>query len=163
MFRAIKCVGSRRPSRVAELSILGKDGKVTTNLKEKVNLLSRRYQVPLGYHPKRDESRKKLLKDRRRYNEHHYPRGSDHTPFTKDEARIARQDLSNNKTPGLSRIRKEDLAMGEDGMDIIVAELANKVSTAVIWPETLNKSVVCPLPKDDDVIDMIEEDKTRPI
>ena len=40
-------------------------------------------------------------------------------------------------------------------MDIIVAELANKVSTSGVWPETLKKAVVCPLPKDDDVINMI--------
>ena len=52
----------------------------------------------------------------------------DHTQFTKSEARIAREDLSNNKAPGLSRIRKEDLEMGGEEMDNIMAALANEVS-----------------------------------
>lgn len=163
VFRAMKCVGSRRPSRIAELSIISKNGNIVTNLKEKANLLSRRYQVPLGYHPTRDELRRKRLKTRRKSNEKQHPIGTNHIPFTTDEARIAREDLSNNKTPGLSRIRKEDLAMGKDGMDALAAELANKVTTSGKWPEVLKKAVVCPLPKSNDVLDMIEEDKTRPI
>ena len=163
VFKAMKCVGSRRPSRIAQLSIIDKNGNIISNLKDKANLLSRRYQVPLGHHPKRDELRRKLLKTRRRNNEQNHTIGTDHTPFTIDEARIAREDLSNNKTPGLSRIRKEDLAMGENGMDTLVAELANKVTTTGKWPEILKKAVVCPLPKSNEAIDMIEEDKTRPI
>ena len=65
VFRAMKYVGSRRPSRIAELTIQDKDGKTVTSSQEKANLLSARYQVPLGYHPKRDAKRKEELKQKR--------------------------------------------------------------------------------------------------
>ena len=62
VYRAMKNVGSRRPSRITELTIKGKGGIIVTNTKEKSNLLSLRYQTPLGYHPNKNKDRKRFLK-----------------------------------------------------------------------------------------------------
>jgi hypothetical protein len=163
VYRAIKYVGSRRPSKVAELTIIGKDGKVVTDMREKANVLSRRYQVPLGHHPTKDPLRKKQLKDTRKQREQESPCGTDHILFSVAEARVAREYMANNKAPGPSRIRKEDLEMGGDDMDKLVAELANKVALSGEWPKILKKQIVCPMPKEEEAVDVIEEDKTRPI
>jgi hypothetical protein len=71
--------------------------------------------------------------------------------------------MANNKAPGPSRIRKEDLEMGGEQMDMLVAQLADKVTISGVWPSTLKKPIVCPLPKEEEAVGMIEEDKTRPI
>ena len=163
VYRVMRSIGSRRPSRVAELAIIGKDGKVATNLKQKTNLLSRRYQVPLGYHPKRDPARKMALKRNKAKSEKENPRGVDHEPFSAAEVRIAREDMSNNKAPGLSRLRKEDLEMGGEEMDALIKELADKIAISGEWPIAQKKGVICPFPKDFDAMGAIEEDKTRPI
>ena len=163
IYRAIRTVGSRQPSKIAQLTVLGKDGSIVTNMKEKADILSKRYQVPLGYHPKRDPLRKKMIKQTRREQEAKYPRGIGHAPFTASEARIAREEMANDKAPGLSRIRKEDLEMGGDKMDTLVAQLADKITHSGQWPQTLKKGVTCPIPKDEEATDIIEEDQTRPI
>ena len=163
IYRAIRTVGSRQPSKIAQLTVLGKDGSIVTNMKEKADILSKRYQVPLGYHPQRDLPRKKMIKQTRREQEAKYPRGIGHAPFTASEARIAREEMANNKAPGFSRIRKEDLEMGGDKMDTLVAQLADKITHSGQWPQTLKKGVTCPIPKDEEATDIIEEDPTRPI
>ena len=163
VYRAMRNVGARRRSRVAELAVLTSDGKVITSMKEKANVLSRRYQVPLGHHPRKDPLRKAILKQNRKQREEAIPRGKDHISFSVAEARIAREDLANNKAPGLSRTRKEDLEMGGDAMDVLVTELADKIALSGDWPQTLKSNVVCPLPKEEEAADVIGEDKTRPI
>lgn len=163
VYRVMRSIGSKRPSRIAELAVLGKDGEVVTDMKKKVNLLSRRYQVPLGYHPKKDLTRRKVLKQNRVKNEEENPRGTDHLPFTAAEVRIARDDMSNNKAPGLSRIRKEDLEMGGEEMDALIGGLADKIATSGEWPKVQKKGVICPFPKEYDAVGVISEDKTRPI
>ena len=163
VFKAMRNVGSRRASRIAELAVVGIDGVIVTNTKEKANLLSRRYQVPLGHHPQRNPARKKTLKQNRKQREEVNPKGTNHELFTTSEARIARQDMANNKAPGPSRIRKEDLEMGGEQMDALVAALADIIAISGDWPNMLKKPIICPLPKEEEVVDMIEEDKTRPI
>jgi len=156
-------VGARRPSRIAQLTVLSKDGNFVTNINEKADIFSKRYQVPLGYHPTRDPQRRKLLKTTRKKNEENNPPGIDHVPFTNSEARVAREEMSNNKAPGLSRTRKEDLEMGGEAMDALVAHLADKVALSGKWPQILKKGINCPVPKDGDATNIIEEDQTRPI
>jgi hypothetical protein len=162
VYRAIQNIGSRQPPKIAQLTVRAKDGSTVTNMEEKANTLSRRYQVPLGYHPKRDILRKQMLKKHRKEQETKHPRGIDHTPFTAAEARIAIEEMA-NKAPGLSRIRKEDLEIGGDEMNILVAQLADKIAHSGQWPQILKKGVTCPIPKDDEATDIIKEDQTRPI
>ena len=92
-----------------------------------------------------------------------HPVGEGHFPFTAEQTRIARESLSNNKAPGLSRISKEDLEMGGDKMDELVAKLANIISESGKWPDILKKEVVFPLPKVYGTVDAIVEDQSRPI
>ena len=161
VYRAIRTVGARQPSRISELTVRDKEGRMVTNLKEKADVLSRRYQVPLGHHPKRNPSRRLALKDRRREMEQKYPRGNEHELVTLAEVRLAREEMANGKAPGLSRVRKEDLEIGGGEMDALVTHLANKIALGDQWP--MKSGIVCPTPKDSEVVDLIEEDQTRPI
>ena len=72
IFWAIRNVGKRMPARIDQLAIKNRDGKPVTNVKSKVDLLSTRYQTPLGYHPKNNRQRIELLRSRRKQNETNY-------------------------------------------------------------------------------------------
>ena len=163
VFRAMRTVGVKQPSKIAELTVCAKDGTLVTNLREKAQVLSRRYQLPLGQHPKRNPARKKLLKDRRDANENMHSKGQGHIPYTTAEARIAREEMSNNKSPGLSRVRKEDLDMGGAEMDTVAGKLADKIALEGLWPKVFKRGIICPIPKDSEAYDLINEDQTRPI
>ena len=63
------------------------------------------------------------------------------------EIRVAREELSNNKAPGHSRIQKEDFELAKDTLDDLFQEFANKICETGIWPEAMKYQVVCPLPK----------------
>ncbi len=91
------------------MTVKDKNGLKITNLTEKAEALSRRYQVPLGEHPKRDPKRRQMLRERRRILQERHPKGQGHEPVTIAETRVAKDDLSNGKAPGLSRVSKEDL------------------------------------------------------
>jgi hypothetical protein len=99
VYKAMRTIGARQSPATAELTIKGKDGKIVTSSKEKANMLSKRYQVPLGYHPKRDPIRKARLRRTRKEQEKNNPKGMNHTPFTASDARIAREDMAKNKAP----------------------------------------------------------------
>ena len=87
-----------------------------------------------------------------------------HKPFTMSEARIAREQMSNNKAPGHSGIRKEDLEMGGIEMEKLMANLGDKVIHAKEWPKPFKTNGIdIPIPKDQEAVDMIEQDQTRPI
>jgi len=163
VFRAIRMIGKPQPSRIAQLAVRGKNGKVVSDMQQKADILSVRYQVPLGHHPKRDKARIAQLKENRKEKEEANPKGIGHSPFSASEARIAREEMANNKAPGLTRIRKEDLEMGGTEMDKLMAQLADKVTLSGQYPQTLKKGVTCPIPKDSEATDIIEEDQTRPI
>ena len=163
VYRAMKTIGTRQPSKISELTVRDSSGNLITSLEEKAETLSRRQQVPLGHHPKRSLLRKKKLKERRKELEASNPIGLNHKTVTASEARIAREEMANNKAPGLSRIRKEDLDMGGQEIDTVVAILADKIALEGKWPQILKSGINCPIPKDADVVDLIEEDQTRPI
>jgi hypothetical protein len=163
VYRAMKTVGSRQPSKISELTVRDKSGNLVTSSKDKAETLSRRYQVPLGYHPKRSTLRKETLKKERKELETSNPKGLNHTKVTAPEARIAREEMANNKAPGLSRIKKEDLDIGGHELDTIVAHLADKIVTEGEWPQVLKSEINCAIPKDSEATDLIEEDQTRPI
>ena len=64
----------------------------------------------------------------RKKSEKENPWGIDHIPLPAAEVRTTREDMSNNKAPGLSRIRKEDLEMGGGEKDALIGELADKIT-----------------------------------
>jgi len=163
VFKAMKQVGIRPSSKITELALKTIDEKVITSSLEKVNHLSRRYQVPLGHFPNIKKERKEQLLRKREEMEQNNPIGQDHIPFTLEETQIARKDMANNKAPGLSKIRKEHLEMGGEEMDNLVTELANKIALSGVWPESLKSATICPLPKDNLAKDIISEEDTRPI
>jgi len=163
VYRAVKNIGIRRSSKVAELSLKSKDGTITLNIHEKVNLLSRRYQVPLGHHPNISQERKQSLREKRKLQEANSTPGQNHEPFTLQETLTACAGMSNNKAPGLSRLKKEDLEMGGECMDLLITELANKIALSGVWPDFLKSAIICPLPKDGGKLDIIGEEETRPI
>ena len=84
-----------------------------------------------------------------------HPEGTDHIPFTKTEVRIAREEMSNNKAPEHSRIKKEDFEISRDTIDELVVKLVNKISEQGKWPNSLKKQVVYPLVKDSKQKDQI--------
>ena len=163
IYWAIKNVGKRKPVTIDQLTVNQKDGTPVTDLKSKADVLSARYQVPLGFHPTRNRDRRKTLKARRNHKERQHPAGEGHTPFTTSEVAIARGELSKNKVPGLSQIKKEDFETVGSELDILVLTLANMIATTGEWPSVLKQQVVRPIPKNEQAIDEIEEDKTRPI
>jgi len=225
VFHAIKNIGVRPPSTIAQLALRDKSGNVVADIQQKADILAKQYQVPLGHHPSSRERRQQMLKARRDTREaearrleaslaatvppsentetggqqsrqmtqegndsvrppavaqtstadpsqqlpQHWLEGvsaSDliHKPFTMSEARIAREQMSNNKAPGHSGIRKEDLEMGGIEMEKLMANLGDKVIHAKEWPKPFKTNGIdIPIPKDQKVVDMIEQDQTRPI
>ncbi len=183
VFRAMKNIGVRQPSRVAQLAIRDKTGRVASDIQEKADILARRYQTPLGHHPKRSKARRDLLKERRvametaalqeeavSQAERNHGNATSatlenaHVQFTASEARIAREQMANNKAPGYSRIRKDDLELGGHEMDKLMANLGNKVVEAKTWPKVFKTNdIAIPIPKNQEAVDLIEEDQTRPI
>ena len=95
VYQAIKTIGKPQPSVTSELVIRRKDGTPITTLKEKVKVLSSRYQTPLGYHPRVNKQRRILLKTRREFNERVNPLNNTFEPVTINEVKIAKLDLSN--------------------------------------------------------------------
>ena len=165
IYRAIKNIDTRQPSKLAQLALRDKDGAVVSNIQQKADILSRRYQVPLGHHPNRSKERRELLRENRKRNEAKAnTEVADHSPFLASDARIALHEMANNKSPGYSRIRKEDLELGGAGMDKLIAHLGNKVMLSKQWPKILKiNGIDYPIPKHHAAVDLIEEDETRPI
>ena len=52
------------PARTTELTVKTKDGHPVADIKSKVDILSVRYQTPLGYHPEINRSRLGELKEK---------------------------------------------------------------------------------------------------
>ena len=163
VYWVMKNVGKRPPVRIDQLTIKRPDGTVVADTKKKADILSAQYQVPLGQHPVRNKDRKSLLKSKRRDNEKKYPPGTGHTPFTISEVKIAKEQLSNNKAPGASGIKKEDLALASPEIEGLVLDLGNKIASTGEWAYPLKQQIIRPIPKKDDKIHSIEEDQTRPI
>ena len=118
-------IGRRPPVRMDQLTIKRSDGTIVVNIKKKADILLAQYQVPLGHHPARDRDRKILLKNKRLANGNKYSPGTGHTPFTTSEVRITKEQLSNNKAPGPSGIKKEDMELATPEIEQLVLELAN--------------------------------------
>ena len=161
VFAAIKMIGHPRKLGIAELTILDSKGKPITEMQEKVQLISQRYQVPLGHYPKRElcrrkETKKKLEEMKKEGSE------EEQAQFTKNDAKIAREEMARNKAPGISKARIEDLEMGGQAMDELIAETGNLISESGIWPKVLKNEIKFPIPKGSKT-DAIEEDETRPI
>ena len=163
IYKAIKNLSSQRESKIAELTLITRDEQTISNNKEKARILAKSYQVPLGNHLKRQPKRKQMLDKNRKLKEREFPRGTNHTSFTEAEARFARREMSNNKAPGLSGLKKEDLEMGGRELDSLVAQLANKMSVSGKWPQIFKSGLACPLPKNTESRDTFKEDETRPI
>ena len=131
------------------------------DLQQKMEIFARRYQIPLGSHPVRSKQRRLMLKaNRRKYEEEAIklektlaaeaacsgegtlgkPSNNSnemHHPFTKAEAQIAFEEMANNKTPGLSRIRKEDLELGGIEMVKLMTHLGDVTVREKAWPKCL--------------------------
>ena len=163
VFCAIKHVGERQAVRIDQLTVKKTDGTPITDIKSKAEVLSTRYQTPLGSHPKKNKPRSKYLKNQRKKIETDYPPGTGHIPFTMSEVRIAREEIASNKVPGPSRIRKEDFVIAVPEIDKLVRSLGNMIGATGEWPQAMKKQIVRPIPKDDQALDEINEDKTRPI
>ena len=162
IYKAIKNLGTSGASSISELTLITMEGEAVSSIEKKATLLAKRYQIPLGTHPKRKKERRRRLNRRRKQKERENPRGKG-SAFTEAEARVARAEMANNKAPGHSRLRKEDLEKGSCELDILVAQLATKTVKCGKWPQILKSGVTCPLPKKKGIRDAIRVDETRPI
>jgi hypothetical protein len=163
IYKAIKNLGTSGASRISELTLITMEGKAISSIEKKATLLAKRYQVPLGTHPKRKKERRRRLNRKRKQKERENPRGKGCRVFTEAEARVARAEMASNKAPGYSRLRKEDLEKGSCELDTLVAQLATKTAKCGKWPQILKSGVTCPLPKKKGIRDTVRIDETRPI
>ena len=162
VYHAIKNVGQAPPAKFSNLTIKTKEGELISDTQSKVDHLSRWYQTPLGKHPPKSKQRRKILKSRWRINFLNHPPGEGHSNITITEVKIAKTELSNNKAPGPSNITKEDLDIVGEDIYPIIQFLANKICKTGVWPQTLKKANICPIPKGKQK-DSINIDQTRPI
>ena len=162
VYHAIRNVGQRPPSKIFNLTVKTKDGELISDTQSKADHLSRWYQTPLGKHPPKNKQRYRQIKERWKTNKLTHPPGTGHTNITIKEVKIAKNELANNKAPGPSHITKEDLNIVREDIYPLIQTLANKICKTGVWPQTLKKANVCPLPKGKHT-DAIQIDQTRPI
>lgn len=163
VFHAIKNIGTQPPPQITTLAIKTKNGKLETEPKRKAEILAKRYKRPLGEDPKRPKKRREMIRKYIKDKEREASQSTNFSPFTQAEAIAARKEMSNNKSPGASRIKKEDFEVATPEIDKLVTDLANKICTTGVWPKKLKKQIVCPIPKNKTIQNMINEDQTRPI
>ena len=161
VYRVIKGIEKPAMPKLTSVSIKRKDGTVVTDAQEKVEALAEQYQSPLGIDQPNNIERITIMEQLR--SENKKEEQATHEDFTLSEVKIAREQMSDKKAPGQSRVAKEDFETAGQELDVLVQTLANKICKTGKWPKVLKTQVVCPLLKKPEKKDQINQDETRPI
>ena len=161
VYRVIKGIEKPAMPKLTSVSIKRKDGTVVTDAQEKVEALAEQYQSPLGIDQPNNIERITIMEQLR--SENKKEEQATHEDFTLSEVKIAREQMSDKKAPGQSRVAKEDFETAGQELDVLVQTLANKICKTGKWPKVLKTQVVCPLLKKPEKKNQINQDETRPI